>query len=134
MNFAYRLFSLSLFPDAVLVDGSFVTAREVPGDVDFVFLIRPETINQALEVQEDEHDKIAIIELFQDGNQVSIRNFTGTHFLYAIDDCDFYGWANYFQFTLREPDPRRDPPWVRLPFGKGILYLDGGELIHAFGN
>ena len=38
-DFTFRLKTLGIVPDEVLINGSFVTKRINPGDVDFVFLI-----------------------------------------------------------------------------------------------
>jgi hypothetical protein len=130
-DFTFRLKTLGIAPDAVLINGSFVTKRINPGDVDFVFLIPMEKINEALAALEDEHDKAAIHMLFEPANQAPLRSLYGVHFLYAHDLNIFDYWSYYFQNNVREPDPKRDPPWVKSPAGKGILYIDGGELING---
>lgn len=130
-HLAYRLITLNIIPEAVLINGSFVTARPNPGDVDFVFLIRPNKVDQAIKNAEDEHDRQAILLLFTEANQGPIRNLTGAHFLFVPNEQFLQNWADYFQNNVRKPDPNRDPPWVRAPHGKGILYIDGGELTNA---
>ena len=130
-DFAFRLSSLGVLPDAVLINGSFVTKRHDPGDVDFVFLIPIPTVNNALANARDEHDKEGILMLFHPDNQIPIRNTHGVHFLCAHDKNSFNYWSDYFQNNVREPDSNLDPPWVRSASGKGILYLEGDELIHG---
>ncbi|MDD2586306.1 MAG: hypothetical protein PHT79_02260 [Syntrophomonadaceae bacterium] len=130
-DFTYRLTTLGITPDAVLVNGSFVTKRTDPGDVDFVFLIPMDKINTALATAEDEHDETALLMIFHPDNQLPIRILYGVHFLYARNQSEFEYWSYYFQNGVREPDPKRDPPWVKSPTGKGILYIDGGELING---
>ena len=55
-----RIEELRLNPKVVLVDGSFVTGREYPNDVDAAILLRIEEIAEALEVA-DHEDKKAIL-------------------------------------------------------------------------
>ncbi|MED4041169.1 DUF6932 family protein [Niallia taxi] len=75
-----RLNELKLIPEAVLVNGSFVTGRNEPGDVDFCALILPDTIRAALQT-DDDHD-IGGVQLFLNpDNQGAIRNLFGAHLL-----------------------------------------------------
>lgn len=130
-DFTFRLHTLGITPQAALVDGSFVTKRTNPGDVDFVFLIPMSDINDALVNTQDQHDSEGILMLFHPDNQLAIRNLYGVHFLFAHDQNMFNNSSHYFQNNVRTPDPNLDPPWVKSVAGKGILYIDGGELINA---
>src|SRR4051794_32190920 len=78
-----RMRELGIRPKKVLINGSFVTKREKPGDVDFAAFIPPDIISEALENAEDEHD-ISGIELFMGHqNQLALRNLFGAHLLIA---------------------------------------------------
>ncbi|QUG41325.1 hypothetical protein KD050_18930 [Psychrobacillus sp. INOP01] len=121
----YRMSELGLKPKKVLINGSFVTGRENPGDVDFAALIPPETVISALENAEDDHD-LSGIELFMGrNNQLALRNLFGAHLLIADSEEMLSGWSTFFRKgqngILREPDPEKDPEWVVRPDVKGIL-------------
>ncbi|MEF2967792.1 hypothetical protein V3851_18340 [Paenibacillus sp. M1] len=129
-----RLISLGLKPKTILIDGSFVTAREEPGDVDFAALIPPETVITALADIKDDHDKQGIYLFANPNNADAIRSLFGSHFLIAENEEYLNAWANFFQKggnhgRLRDRDPERDPEWVIIPRSKGILkvHLDGGD-------
>lgn len=49
-----RMIELGLKPESLIINGSFVTKREEPGDVDFAALISPETVRDALKSAKDE--------------------------------------------------------------------------------
>ncbi len=125
-----RLIDLGLKPSALLIDGSFVTGRDEPGDVDFAALIPPETIINAMKTL-DEHDKHAIMLFLEPNNQNEIRSLFGAHLLLADTEEYLELWANFFRTggdygKLRDPDPERDPDWVRVPPSKGILRVNLG--------
>ncbi|MDQ0046050.1 hypothetical protein J2T18_000322 [Paenibacillus polymyxa] len=129
-----RLIGLGLQPSAILIDGSFVTGRSEPGDVDFAALIKPETVMEAMQTIDD-HDKGAIMLFMSPENQVPLRNLFGAHLLLADNEDSLSSWADFFRTggvngRLRERDKERDPDWVIIPSAKGILkvYLDGGEI------
>lgn len=119
-----RLTDLGIRPEYVYIDGSFVTRRVEPGDVDFAALIKPGPMLRALK-KADDHDKQAILDFCNPAKQNEIRNYFGAHLLVAKDNATLNQWANFFRFgaggSLREPDPDRDPSWVVKPQSKGIL-------------
>lgn len=127
-----RFSSLGLNPKSIIVDGSFVTGRERPGDVDFGALFPPGVVKQALGSVEDPHDKAAI-NMFNDSsvnNQNLIRNLFGAHMLVAPNEFGLRQISKLFrtggdQFgKLRERDSKRDPIWVTIPQEKGILRVN----------
>ncbi|ETT31671.1 hypothetical protein C161_26940 [Paenibacillus sp. FSL R5-192] len=129
-----RLIGLGLKPSAILIDGSFVTGRLEPGDVDFAALIPPETVLEAMRTIDD-HDKAGIQLFMNPENQLALRNLFGAHLLLADNEYTLDLWADFFRTggqngKLRERDEERDPEWVIVPSAKGILkvYLDGGEV------
>lgn len=122
-----RLEQLDIYPEKMLIDGSFVTGREEPEDVDFAALILPEKVNQAISTL-NEHDKSGISMLLNDANQLAIRDLFGTHLLIAFNQVTLDGWSYLFRKgqngSLRDPDPKRDPQWVKKPQEKGIIKVE----------
>lgn len=123
----FRMEELGIKPKKLLINGSFVTKRENPGDVDFAALIPPEIIIEALKKAEDDHD-IGGIKLFMGHeNQMALRNLFGAHLLVADNEEMLEEWSKIFikgqSGKLREPDPKKDPEWVRRPDRKGILQV-----------
>lgn len=116
-----RLIELKLKPNAILIDGSFVTRRDAPGDVDFVAYIPLETARSALQAP-DQHDKNGINILLNKTNQLAIRDMLGVHLLLAATEEAFNSWETFFQ-QVRDPDPNRDPNWVKKPIKKGIIKI-----------
>lgn len=127
-----RLESLEITPKKILIDGSFVTGREEPGDVDFGSLIPPSKAKAALRNFTDPYDKHAIM-MFTDPapqNQKIVRTSFGAHMLVAANELGMKMISRLFrtggeQFgQLKPPDPKRDPDWVKTPKEKGILKVD----------
>ncbi len=120
-----RLVSLGLCPEIILINGSFVTGRNNPGDVDIAALIPPEKAKKALKSLTDNHDKEAIFMIFNPNFCNIIRNLFGAHILLSPDEKSLEIYSNFFRKgldgKLREPDPDRDPSWVKRPKSKGIL-------------
>ncbi|WP_100488597.1 DUF6932 family protein [Sporolactobacillus pectinivorans] len=116
-----RLIELKLKPDAILLDGSFVTKRDAPGDVDFVAYIPFETSRSAMQTT-DQHNKNGINILLNKNNQMAIRDLLGVHLLLAPTEESFNSWATFFQ-QVRDLDPKRDPSWVKKPNKKGIIKI-----------
>lgn len=120
-----RMISLGLKPEKILINGSFVTGRSEPGDVDFAALILPETIKEALAKAEDSHDREGILRFLKSKNQEMLRDLFGAHLLVADSEPVLTAWANTFMKglngKLREPNPKKDPEWVTRPEIKGIL-------------
>lgn len=131
-----RLCELKLVPESILINGSFVTGRPEPGDVDFAALIPPDTIRQALNT-DDDHDKEGIMLFLHPDNQIHIRNFFGAHLLVADTLQSLQWWSNLFRFgengTLRNPDPAKDPSWVSRPPEKGILKINKTDILNHIG-
>jgi len=123
-NMIDRLTQLGIKPEYVYINGSFVTGREEPGDVDFAALIKPGPMARALK-NADEHDKQAIQRFFDPQHAEVIRDLMGGHLLIARDNATMRQWSDFFRKgkggSLREPDPNRDPSWVVKPRSKGIL-------------
>lgn len=125
-----RFSSLGLTPKSLIVDGSFVTRRELPGDVDFGALILPSVVKKALDDMNDSHDKAAI-KMFSDPScQKLIRDLFGAHMLVVPNEFGLRQISKLFrtggdQFgKLRDRDPNRDPDWVTIPQEKGILRMN----------
>lgn len=123
----FRMRELGIKPKKLLINGSFVTKRENPRDVDFAALIPPETIIEALKNAEDDHDMNGIRLFMGQENQMALRDLFGAHLLVADNEEMLEQWSKVFikgQFgKLREPDPEKDPEWVRRPDQKGILQI-----------
>lgn len=119
-----RLSDLQIKPDYIYINGSFVTGRNEPGDVDFAALIKSGPMSRALR-DADEHDKAAIKDFCNVNKMEEIRNYFGAHLIVAKDNTDMNNWAQFFKYgkggSLREPDPSKDPSWVKKPKQKGIL-------------
>jgi hypothetical protein len=79
----------------LLVDGSFVTAKEVPNDVDAVVLL-PEDFERQIENRID-----AALEL-----EEMVLGGRPEEIFAAEDDADWYDWIEFFSRT-READGRR---------------------------
>lgn len=125
-----RLRDFGITPETLLIDGSFVTNRAEPGDVDFGALIPPEMVTEAYNTLADDHDKEGLNLLVHPQNQVAMRNLFGAHMLVvpnkeALEQVSFLFRTGGQQFgTLRDPDPDRDPEWVVTPEAKGILKVN----------
>jgi hypothetical protein len=123
-DFLSRLQNLGLHPECILIDGSFVTGRQKPSDVDFGVLIRPDVMEGALESC-SKQDKELIKYFMNPDNQYEISRNFGTHLCLAFNE----ELLNDISYTFRKglfdelpaPDPERDPPWVKRPKAKGIL-------------
>ncbi|MCP1355526.1 DUF6932 family protein [Aneurinibacillus migulanus] len=124
-----RLKELDIAPEQLLIDGSFVTGRQLPGDVDSGALIPPEKVVKALSTTTCEDDKEGI-KLFTDLQQQRlVKAMFGAHMLVVRDEKSLGMVSKIFrnggdQFgKLRAPDPNRDPSWVKTPQEKGILKI-----------
>lgn len=129
-----RKVELGLRPERALIDGSFCTGRELPGDVDAAILIRPDIIMAALNAA-DHHEKRAIMLILQGTRSSSVQNMLrdlfGAHILIADTDNTLDLWGDFFKQT-RALDPDKDPSWVTKPRAKGILKVDmRGEASNA---
>jgi hypothetical protein len=116
----------------LLIDGSFVTGRPDPGDVDAVAYVTPAAILFALS-QANEHDAAAIQMLFlpktlpapfSNAAEPIVRNLFGAHLIPARDLDELDNWSRFFRLRIKDPDPARDPVWVRKPSEKGILRVE----------
>lgn len=123
-----RLLQFGIKPKAMLIDGSFVTGRKDPGDVDCAILVPPEAIIEAM-TGKNREDRDGIAILFNPENQHAIRSLFGAHFLLAPNDETLQAWSYFFRKGpngdgLRARDPERDPEWVIIPEEKGILRVE----------
>ncbi|MFN0221439.1 MULTISPECIES: DUF6932 family protein [Paenibacillus] len=125
-----RLNDLGIMPEVILIDGSFVTGRAEPGDVDFGALIPPGKVVSSLASITDDHDQEAIHMFVHPDNQLALRNLFGAHML-VVPDEDLLNAISFLFRTggeqfggLRDPDPERDPAWVKKPQAKGILRIN----------
>ncbi|MFB5762701.1 DUF6932 family protein [Paenibacillus medicaginis] len=131
-----RLCTLGIKPKSIVVDGSFVTGRKDPGDVDFGALFLPSVVKAALTNIQDKYDKdaVQILTTPTQQNQSLIRTLFGTHMLVAPNEHGLRQISKLFrtggeQFgKLRPPDPKRDPDWVTIPKEKGILRVNLDEV------
>jgi hypothetical protein len=123
-----RMWDLGLEPKTILINGSFVTGRKEPGDVDFAALIPENTVREALKNAKDEHDKGGIVLFNNQKNQSALRDLFGAHLLVAENELALKMWSNLFRRgkngKLREPNPEKDPEWVKTPDAKGILKVE----------
>lgn len=138
---SFRLFlerkrQLGLIPEEMIIDGSFCTGREFPGDVDSAILIPQDVVLNAFR-NGNESEKRAIKLILEAAGpqggttQQLLRDLFGTHILLADSRQTLSYWADFFKRT-RDPDPVKDPPWVTKPREKGILRIDlKGEVGHA---
>jgi hypothetical protein len=130
LNFLRRFTHLGINPTIILINGSFVTGRQQPDDVDAVFLIPPDVLNTALR-NTNTHDKNAIFLLVNPNHDPQIRDILrdamGTHGFVTFDQPALDSWSQFFRCGdangLKEPNPERDPSWVKKPAEKGILKI-----------
>ena len=121
---------LGIYPETLLVDGSFTTGRDEPEDVDFAALFSVDKVKNALaNASANQHDMNAILMFVNDSYQSLVRDLWGTHALVAFDDATLSGWSLLFRkglngAGLRHPDAIRDPSWVVTPIEKGILKVE----------
>lgn len=127
-----RCRDLGVIPSVILVDGSFVTGRERPGDVDAAACVSPGVILDAID-RANEHDRLSIRCLLappaQHPSAADVRNAVLGADVFVVPDLQTLGlWSEFFRCgangKLREPDPDRDPAWVTRPAEKGILRVE----------
>lgn len=121
-----RLERLKIMPTIILVDGSFVTGRELPEDVDFACLIPPGRIKKALK-EANFSDREAIKMICNPNSQGNLRVLFGAHPLIVDNEKGLYYWSTFLRRGgpngLKEPDYKKDPDWVIKPKEKGILKI-----------
>lgn len=124
-NLLNRLEHLKIKPSIILIDGSFVTGRMEPEDVDFACLIEPDKVREAMQEAQNNHDRSGIVLLLNPNNQGPIRDMFGAHALVVDNITGLEHWSMFFRCGgpdgLRDPDPNRDPDWVIKTNEKGIL-------------
>lgn len=132
-----RICELKLIPEVVLINGSFVTGRQEPGDVDFAVLIPPETIRTALANAHDDHDENAIKLFLNLQAQGLIRDLFGAHMIVVDSEEMLKSAGSIFKRglngSLRERDPIRDPDWITIPSEKGILKVTKSDILNYIG-
>lgn len=123
-----RMLELGLKPDILIINGSFVTERESPGDVDFAVLIPPDTVRTAIKTAVDDEDAQGVSMFMDTQNMDAIRKLFGAHLLVADNEFMLEMCSKFFRQgqngILREPDPKKDPEWVTRPQEKGILRVE----------
>lgn len=113
--------------DSILVNGSFVTARESPGDVDAVCLIPPDDLRR---FAADPENWRALGFILTQPHQA--KALFGVHLFFAQDQAQLEDLRTTFArgpggSGLRPPDPHRDPPDLVVPAEKGILQVATAE-------
>ena len=121
-----RFETLGLRPQLILIDGSFVTGRRMPEDVDGCILLPPEVIEAAIQSGKlNDHDINAIRLILHPDNKDALRDLFGAHLFVVHDEAGVEFWSTFFRRgkdgRLRDPDPDRDPEGVTRPNEKGIL-------------
>lgn len=110
--------------EEILVDGSFVTGRELPGDVDAACLVPPDELRALLR----ESENARALNFFLSQPHLA-RELLGVH-LFVVRSRDN---LDSFRLTftrglggtgLRPADPEKDPPGLVVPEEKGILAVD----------
>lgn len=122
---------LGIYPDEIIINGSFVTGRESPGDVDSVAIVSPQVVKQALDTADD-YDRWAIASFARAASNTDIQSVVrimfGTHIIVVPDESSLRLWCEFYQSGNRQglppPDPARDPSWVKAPNEKGILRVE----------
>src|SRR5699024_167454 len=94
-NMFDRMLELGLKPSVILINGSFVTGRKKPGDVDFAALIPPRVVKDAIKRAENEEDKIGISLFINDNNQGALRAVFGAHLLVADNMEMLSFWSDF---------------------------------------
>lgn len=72
-NFLERLEFLGIIPNVLLIDGSFVTGRKEPGDVDVCMLIPPEKVKLAYDNLDNEEDRECLLYILHPDSQGALR-------------------------------------------------------------
>lgn len=114
----------------VILDGSFVTGRAEPGDVDGCCMILPDDLQRMLDNASDN----ALL-FFLTETETAKRVF-GVH-MFVCGDQGSYDWfCEYFRrgeagTGLRDADPIRDPAGLSKPTEKGILRVDYRDFING---
>lgn len=119
-----RMHDLGLVVPEVLIDGSFVTGREEPGDVDAVCHIPPVDLQQMLAASPDEDP---LLFLLKQPDQA--RRLFGVHMFVVPTSQNFdyfrHGFAKGFGGKgLRPPDSVRDPAGLVVPAEKGLISVN----------
>lgn len=119
-----RTHELGVELGALLVNGSFVTGRDQPADVDVACLIPPNKLRRILSQSPDGDALLFFIKRPHDA-----RRITGVHFFIAPNGTFFDKLSEAFRLGtggkgLRPPDPDRDPAGLTVPKEKGILRVD----------
>lgn len=118
-----RLKDLGGTLDEVLVNGSFVTGRTHPDDVDAVCLFPPEDARPLL--ARAVNQQVRALQIIISDSDLA-RELFGVHFFFAASSQYYEDMR--ISFTrgpagtgLRHPDLQRDPPDLVVPEEKGIL-------------
>ena len=122
-----RLGVLGFSVSEIYIDGSFVTARDNPGDVDAAVCYPPDKMIEILNLHSNAPEEYDDLMNHLDPEWLK-KNYDFDFKICAYDE-DFQINLNGFQrgFTakgLPEPDEERDPPGLVVPDEKGILLVD----------
>ena len=129
-NFLDRLNFFKITPAVILINGSFVTKREEPGDVDIGLLIPPKDVQEARASLSNAEDWDDLCFILNPRYQAMLRSSFGVHPLVVQDRDTLAIVSDLFrtggsQFGhLRPPDKMRDPSWLKTPEEKGILRIE----------
>jgi len=108
----------------VLIDGSVVTVRALPGDVDAACLVPPAELRALLQDAENAR----ALNFFLSQPHLA-RELLGVHLFVVRNRENLDGFRLTFSrglggTGLREADPLKDPPGLIVPEEKGILAVD----------
>ena len=128
--FVERMRDLGGDLDNIIVDGSFVTGRKEPGDVDACCLLEPPKLRAMLNGSPD-----ADALMFFLSKPHEAKRLFGVHVFAHASQQDFDRFVKFFgegqqPHGLRDPDPQKDPPGVTKPAAKGLLRV---SLANFFG-
>lgn len=125
LKFLDELKKNNMEPSSVILDGSYVTGRRNPGDLDCIFIIDPDKVKKALNEQgQGARELVAIMSVPH--KRSSFEAEFGVQAFLAESEQRCSDLTNLFRYGrfgegLRDPDPKRDPNWVTKPYEKGIL-------------
>jgi hypothetical protein len=119
-----RIKDLGRRVNEILIDGSFVTGRELPGDVDAACLVPPDELRALLRDAENAR----ALTFFLSQPRLA-RELLGVHLFVVRSRENLDGFRLTFASGpggagLRPPDPAKDPPGLVVPEEKGVLAVD----------
>lgn len=117
----------------VVVDGSFVTGRASPGDVDACCLLPPDELQAMLNGSPD----AGILSFFL-GKPHDAKRLFDVHVFASATEADHARCCDFLAkgeppAGLRDADPLRDPAGLTKPTEKGLLRVSFAEFFAAAG-